>query len=332
MFGSHIKCRKQLQYRSGIHENDVADDSFGHWKDWIQVFHSVAMQAPSTKENIMRRIHVHRRRSPWRTARRASTMALSVLMAVVLTSAVLIDAFYPRTLTHDAVTSLARRMCARNETSPILREDDLKAVGISSSVHLIKSEQLSSSSSPSSSSYNVLMGTPPIVATATLVYFTPAESLTIVTFPSSVAPVIHPATPARTALHPLRNPLFLSFLPPSAARSDGLSRRPFTLHAPASPAIALLHEDGPLFAHHVLNALRQTALTADPTHVVDALSRHFRELRSYLARSSISLPSSFNFATSLCHTALQPLRAIAAEARRRANLKPKQNLPHRPSN
>lgn len=261
-----------------------------------------------------RRIHIHRRRSGAEEdfRRYEGNFIPAIVCAVLFVAAVLVDMVYPRTLSHGRVKALAQRLRERNESEVKngITIADLAAIGIPQK-HFIQSQN----------PYTFLVGSPPVAATALLIYFTPVESLTLVTYPTSPSAIIYPATPARTAHHPVSNPLNLACLPASAARPDGLSRLPFTLHAAHAPATALLHEDGPLLIHHVLNAFRQSLLTADPTHITTATSRYTHEVFYYLLREPLA---PIHVIGSPFEIFLRSARAIAAEARRRSSDKSKQ--------
>lgn len=146
---------------------------------------------------------------------------------------------------------------------------------------------------------SVVMGSPPTIVSTRTVYFTPVESLSLVTYPSSAFPVLHARGAARSmhfTVGPNRDTLVKTNLRPNddpqAQAAIQLNSGAFMLHITEGGSVtALVYHDGPLLMHDIINSLRVTIATADGIHLVSAFRTHMLHGYHFFSRAFLPNPS-----------------------------------------
>lgn len=261
---------------------------------------ATSVPSPSRKSPAgkSRRVHIHRRRSRWHRLRHVTLRLTSSLLLLFLVLSVLLDLCYPRTLSHPAVVQLTSLLRTSNHTaSTPIPSSLLLAAGLPTTHHITRTY-----------TRTLFATTPPLLVHTLPIYYTPVESLTLLTLPQTPVSVIHPSSSARLHLHNVHSTLQLTSL------GSG-PRASFALHIPNGPALVLVYSDGPQFIAHLTTAVRVAILTADPTHIYTAFVDQLAESAKYVGR--IVAASIHHFPT--LPDPLRAARDIAAEARRRAS-------------
>lgn len=277
------------------------------------IVHSRSGIAPSQRRYVpdgrgfdryqTRRVHVHRRRSRWRTFRRTISSILMTATGVFLMSSFLLSYLSQRTLSVADVQHLSeifhQKTLAVENDAPVVASNmtvepaDFVKAGITLQ-HYVADVSVATS---------VVMGSPPTIVSLRTVYFTPVESLSLITYPPSTFPVLHARGAARSmhfAVGRNRDTLMKTNLRPNddpqVQSVAQLNSGAFMLHVTEGGSVtALVYHDGPLLMHDIINSLRVTVATADGIHLVTVFRTHMLHGYHFFSRVFLPNPSCISY-------------------------------------
>lgn len=258
-----------------------------------------------------RRVHVHRRRSRWRTFRRTANSILATTTGIFLLSSLLQSYFSRRTLSVTHVQHLSEIL---HQKALAAVKDDASVVVTCNNLTVEPADFVKAGITlqhyvgDMSSVRSVVMGSPPMIVSTRTVYLTPVESLSIVTYPSSSFPVLHARGVARCmhfTIGPNRDALVKTNLRPNddddaprqviQTNTDAELKKKsgaFMLHVTQGGSVtALVYHDGPLLMHDLINSLRVTIATADAIHLVSTLRTHMLHGYHFFSHAVLPNPS-----------------------------------------
>lgn len=242
--------------------------------------------ASNPKEQT-RHIIVHRRRTPYRRFKHFVTRLTIILTVSFIATSIVVDTLHPRTLNPDHVATLSALLDSPSTPS----------------TQLLKNANIPTRHAKQSIA-TVITGNPPTLVKTHLLYWTPVESLTLLTYPAS-PPIIHHAVPLNLHFYPFSNVSVTSL--PSASSPPIIPRfTPYVIHPTASASL-LEHADGFLPARALQSALYSSLITMHPRILLDALVEtsvlFLRYLETYIYLPQITIPEPLGWARRISRTA-----------------------------